>query len=139
MSCATHSPQRGLDWDTSYLGLYSSAIFCSWYRQLIIVMLVIISVTVEQCDRNSQVPYVEPYKFMTDVLVLLEHNACMRPQSEPLLPLSVFKTQDKMIWWGCFLVDFSYVNLLKLEKDVEDDIHYSVLQINVVSNRKYCY
>ncbi len=36
-------------------------------------------------------------------------------------------------------MDFSYVNLLKLEKDFEDDIHYSVLQINVVSNRKYCY
>ncbi len=68
---------------------YSSTIFCSIYRQLIIVILltieticticklfkqcalfsnankdiIIISVTVKQCDRSNQVPYVQPYKY----------------------------------------------------------------------------
>ncbi len=33
---------------------------------------------------------------------------------------------------------FGYVSLLKLEKDVEDDNRYPVLQIDIVSSRKYC-
>ncbi len=33
---------------------------------------------------------------------------------------------------------FGHVSLLKLEKDVEDENHYSVLQIDIVSGRKYC-
>ncbi len=32
---------------------------------------------------------------------------------------------------------FGNVSLLKLEKDVEDDNSYSVLQIDIVSSRKY--
>ncbi len=121
------------------LGLYSSAIFCSWYRQLIIVMLAIISVTVEQCHKNSQVFYMWPYKFMIGVLEQNVH-ACTQP--EPLLPwfplhlFSKHKTKwdnEDVIWWI-----FGHVSVLKFVKDVEDDNRYSVLQIDIIFNRKYC-
>ncbi len=61
----------------------------------------------------------------------------MHTQSEPLLVLSVFKNQNKQddgddFWWI-----FGQISSLKLEKDVEDENHYSVLQIDIISNRKY--
>ncbi len=101
------------DWLSIILGLYSSAIFCSRYGQLIIVMLAIILVTVEQCDRNGQVSYMCPYKFMTCVW---EHTMHVCTQLEQLLPLSVFKTHDKMRRWGCFLVDFWPCKFIKICK-----------------------
>ncbi len=39
-----------------YLGLYSFTIFCSRYRQLIIVILAIISVIIDQSDTSNNVP-----------------------------------------------------------------------------------
>ncbi len=44
----------------SYIELYPSITFCSQYRKLIIMILAIISVIVEQCDRNTPVSYVCP-------------------------------------------------------------------------------
>ncbi len=49
---------------------------------------------------------------------------------------SRFKTKQDdadVFWWI-----FSHVSLLKLEKDVKDDNRYSVLQMGIVSSRKYC-
>ncbi len=49
-----------LDHSGMLLELYSSTIFCSRYRQFIIMILAIISVIVGQCDRNNEIPYVQP-------------------------------------------------------------------------------
>ncbi len=98
-------------------------------------MLAIISVTVEQYYRNSQVLYVWPYKFMSCVL---EHNAHVHTQPEPLLPWSVFKTKQNEMMRMFFWSIFGHVRLLKLEMDVEDEHRYSVLQIDIVSSKKYC-
>ncbi len=51
--------------------------------------------------------------------------------------LSVFKNDNKTRLWDVFGWIFGHVSLLKLEKDVEDDNRYSVLQIGIVSSRNY--
>ncbi len=47
-----------LNYNLQILGLYSFTIFCSPYRYLIIVILTIILVIIDQCNRNNNVPYV---------------------------------------------------------------------------------
>ncbi len=44
------------------------------------------------------------------------------------------KQDDGNIFWWIF----GHVSLLKFEKDAKDDNHYSVLQIDIFSRRKYC-
>ncbi len=86
--CSHQPGKSGKTWlKVGLYSLYSSAIFCSRYCQLVIVMFMIISVTVEQCDRNSKVPCMQPYKFKTAVL---EHNVHTCAQPEPLLPSCLF-------------------------------------------------
>lgn len=77
---------RSKSW-TYTLGLYSNTIFYTRYCQPIIHIFVILSVTVEHCDRCNEKPYMRPYKVMTGIQ---EHNVCARVQPEPLLLLSVF-------------------------------------------------
>ncbi len=50
--------------------------------------------------------------------------------------LSKYKTKsaNKDVFWKIF----GHVSLLIFVKDVEDDNHYSVLQMDIISSRKYC-
>ncbi len=58
------------------------AVLIHYILYMIILILVIISVMVEQCDRNNQVSYVRPYKVTRGIV---EHNVHAHSQPEPLI------------------------------------------------------
>ncbi len=112
------------------LELYSSNIFCWWYRQLIIVILAILSVIVEQCNRNNEIlmcgfdmtnlqckkrPRVQPqleHNAHACTQAQLGHNAHACTQPQPLLLLPKIKTKQDDGDVFCWI--FGHVSLLKL-------------------------
>ncbi len=70
------------------------------------------------------------------------HDRCIGTPCKCMHPTGTITTvcfkntrqNDKDIFWWIF----GHVSLLKFVKDVEDDNHYSVLQINIISSVKYC-
>ncbi len=108
------------------IGLYLFTIFCSRYRQLIIVIPMIISVNVEECDRNNK--YLRCVHDLTNLNTKecirgLPHNAhaCAKPETTLQHQFSKIKIKQDdgdVFWWI-----FGHVSLLKLEKYVEDENH----------------
>ncbi len=127
---------------TDHLEPYSSTIFCSWYCQLIIVILTIISVIVEQSNRNNQIPYVQPGHDQSPVQKSTSGDwstmYVRAPYQNHYYRYLFSKFKTKQDDWAIFWWIFNYVCLLKLQKDDEDDNHYSVFQIDIVSSKKYC-
>ncbi len=61
----------------------------------------------------------------------------VRTQLEPLLLL--FSTKKTPWWWACFLVNFQSCKFIKIqERCWKMKIRYSILQVDIVSSRKYC-
>ncbi len=112
----------------SQLGMYSFTIFCSRYCQLIIAILTIISVIVDQCDRNISAATTWPISNTKECVRGLAHPFVLEIGQVMIAPnwkqyyarlFSKVKTKqddEDAFWWI-----FGHVSLSKLEKYVEDD------------------
>ncbi len=78
--------------------------------------------------KQSKVPYMWPYKYIGEQCMC----ACIATTVTTII-LVCFPKQNKMGWWGCYLVGFRPCKFIKTWTNVEDDIRYSVLQIDIIS------
>ncbi len=107
------------------LGLYSFTIFCLRY-QLIIMILAIISVIIDQSDRNNNVPQgwlcLDWSPTQKSALVLWHALLCWRlVKSWPHPTRSnithvCFQKSKQTRWWGCFLMDSWQCKFIKTWK-----------------------
>ncbi len=73
----------------------------------------------------------------TTCMVTGGHCACAHPTGIIIMAACFQKSKQKQDDGDVFGWIFGHVSLLKLEKDVEDDNRYSMLQIDFASSRKY--